>query len=236
MPHLHISEMKKTASLPRLPRKTKSGLREEAYALLGIEDADVQLVPKIEPLLKRAGVLAKVWAYLETSEDPQARVLIAQKYKLKNKSQREAISFEAYCVAAKLDTKKVLGLIFSEVYSQNQQAAELMAASAQPDVVKATIDAAKQPGGSREREMMHKHSKFVPIPKTSITFVRDAQKVVGGDDNSQTLAVLPPIEKTVREISDRFNERLLSAPPEASETVLDGDCEGEEDDDDLDTD
>jgi hypothetical protein len=221
--------MRRTAAtLPRMPRKTKLGLREQAYELLGVDDMDVVLGPKIEPLLKTAGVLEKVWSYLETSGDEMARLLIAQKYKLATKSQRDAVPLEAYCLAAKLDPKKVLGLIFAEVYSQNEQAAGLMAAAAQPDIVRATIDRAVEPGGTRERDMMHKHSRFVPVPQTSVTFVRKAGKVIGGDDNSQTLAVLPPIEKVVRDVSDRFNERLLTAPaPE----ILEVDFEDEDEDD-----
>jgi hypothetical protein len=221
--------MRRSATLPRMPRKTKLGLREQAYELLGVDDMDVVLGPKIEPLLKTAGVLEKVWSYLETSGDEMARLLIAQKYKLATKSQRDAVPLEAYCLAAKLDPKKVLGLIFAEVYSQNEQAAGLMAAHAQPDIVQATIDAAKQPGGSRERSMMHQHSKFVPVPKTSFIFAPRAGKVVEGDDNSQTLAVLPPIEKVVRDVSDRFNERLLTAP---TTEIMQGDFEDEDEEED----
>lgn len=227
--------MPKTAPLPRTPRKTKVGLRNEAYELLGIENADVMLVPKIEPLLKTAGVLEKVWMYLETSSDEMARILIAQKYKLKNKSQRSSVPLEAYCLAAKLEPKRVLGLIFGEVYSHNEQAAGLMAAHAQPDIVRATIEAAVLPGGGRERQMMHSHSKFTPVPKTSVTVIHGgAQKVVAGDDNSKNFAILPPIESTVRQLSDRFNEKLLGAAS-PSQDVIDADFEDqdEEDGDDL---
>lgn len=237
--------MPRSATLPRLPRKTKLGFREQAFELLGIDEADVLVVPKIEPLLKRVfevpvvvkegqepppvvSAVDRVWMYLETSSDPMAQALIAQKYKLVNKSQRCAIPFEAYCVAAKLDPGKVWKMIVSEVLSQNQQAAELMASVAQPAVVQATIDRAVEPGGTREREMLHKHSRFVPVPQTSVTFVSKAGKVVGGDDNSQTLVALPPIEKTVRDISDRFNERLLSAP---REDLMDVEIQEGDDDD-----
>jgi hypothetical protein len=79
-----------------------------------------------------------------------------------------------------------------------------MAAVAQPDIVAATIEAGKQASGSREREMLLKHSGFVPVPKTSITNVYGNRNVVGKQQN-QTLAVLPPIEQTVKRISDRFN-------------------------------
>ena len=224
--------MPRKSTSPRMPRKTKAGFKEQAFDLLGINEADLLMVAQIEPLLKRANVLEKVWEYLETSSDEMARILIAQKYKLSLKSQRDAVPFEAYCVAARLDTKKVLGLIFSEVYSQNEQAAGLMAAQAQPDIVKATIDRAVEPGGTRERDMMHKHSRFVPVPQTSVTFVREAGKVVQGDDNSQTLTVLPPIETTVRQISDRFNERLLTAPPEQESEVTDAEYSDVEEDED----
>jgi hypothetical protein len=223
--------MKNKIALPRMPRKTKAGFKQQAYDLLGVNESEVVMVPQIEPLLKKANVLDKVWEYLETSGDDMARLLIAQKYKLSNKSMRSSVPFEAYCLAAKLDTKKVLGLIFAEVYSQNEQASGLMAAAAQPDVVRATIDAAKQPGGSRERDMMHKHSTFIPVPKTSITFVREAGRVVGGDDNSQTLTVLPPIEKTVRDLSDRFNEKLMNVPRIESPEVFEADFKEDSDED-----
>ncbi len=204
--------MKKSVS-PRLPKKTKAGYRTEAFELLGVTEADMLSVPKIEPLLKQSGVLERVWNYLETSRDELARQLVAQKYKLLNASQRNSVPFEAFCVAAGLETGKVLGLIVSEVYQQNEQAALLMAASAQPDVVQATIDAAVQPAGTRERDMLHKHSGFVPVPKTSVTIVHGGKNVIGGgQQTNQTLAVLPPIEQEIRRVSDRFNERRLPAP------------------------
>ena len=49
--------MNHSPKAPRKPRKTKDGLRNEAYELLGITHADVLAVPKIEPLLKRANVM-----------------------------------------------------------------------------------------------------------------------------------------------------------------------------------
>jgi hypothetical protein len=212
----------------RLPRPTKAGFRQQALDLLGIDEGALLMVTKITPLLEKAKVFEKVWGYLETSSDEMAKILIAQKYKLKNKSQRDAIPFEAYCLAAQLDPKKVMGMIFSEVFSQNQQAAELMAASAQPDVVQATIDRAIEPGGTREREMLHKHSRFVPVPQTSVTFVREAGKVIGGDDNSQTLSVLQPIEKRIKDLSDRFNEKMLGTSAPAIEVQFQ---ESEDDED-----
>lgn len=220
--------MAKKQATARMPRKTKVGLQREAYDLLGIKEGDVLGVPKIEPLLKQSGLLEKVWSYLETSADEIARLLVAQKYKLSNVSQRNSVPFEAYCVAAGIETKRALGIIISEVYSQNEQAALLMASAAQPSVVQATIDRAIEAGGSRERDMLLKHSGFVPVPKTSVTIVRGGHNVIG--DQVNQVAVLPPIESVVRQVSDRFNERLLSsAPPIAVMPELEEGEDAEED-------
>jgi len=207
--------------------KTKESAKTQAYRLLGVDEADVLMAPAITPLLKRAGVLDRVWVYLETSSDESARLLIGQKYKIERQALRAVVPIEAFCVAAKIETKKVLALIFAEVFSQNQQVAELIAANAQPDIVQATVDRGVEPGGSRERDMLHKHSGFVPVPKTSVTFVRNAARVITGDDNSQAVAVLSPIEKTVRDISDRFNEGLLTAPMAEDEVIDAEECRDE---------
>lgn len=216
----------------RPPRKTKADWQAEAYNLLGVDEYDVLAVQKIEPLLKRSDVLGKVWQFLEVSPKEVCKKLLAQRMKLTSNSLRNAVPFEAYCVAAGIDTAEALGVIVSEVYTQNEQAAGLMASMAQPDVVKATIDRAVEPGGSRERDMLHKHSNFVPVPKTMVTFVGKADKVVGGDDHSQNLTVLPPIEQVVRQVSDRFNEKLLGAAPQQPDVFetepIEEDDEGDE--------
>jgi hypothetical protein len=77
-------------------------------------------------------------------------------------------------------------------------------------VVEEAVGQALTPAGTREREMVLKHTGFLPTPKTSIVNVRGNNAVVGG--NQTNLAVLPPVEDTVRRMSDRFLEMAPAAP------------------------
>jgi hypothetical protein len=210
----------------RIPRKTKAGLAKEAYEILGIHEADVMGVPKIQPLLEQAGVLSKVWEYLAASDDEVARLLLA-KLRCLSKSHVNALPFEAFCVAAKVETKKVFGVICSEVYAQTEQTSLLMAASAHPDVVKATIEAAVHPTGSKERAMLLSHSGFVPVPKTSVVNIHGGKNVLGGTQQIAETAALPPIESFIRNVSDRFNEGHALPAPEVVD-VEEGDDDSEE--------
>ena len=217
------------STVPRMPRKTKAGLAREACDILGIKRTDYAGVPKIEGLLREAGVFARVWDYLAASDDEIALALIAKRRCL-TQSQVNSLPFEAFCVAAKIETKRALAIITSEVFSQTEQTSLLMASAAHPDVVKATIEAAKHPTGSKERSMILSHSGFVPVPKTSVVNIHGGKNVFGGaQQNTETVAVLPPIESVVRSISDRFNESHQLAAP-AEDAILDGDVEDEESD------
>lgn len=61
--------------------------------------------------------------------------------------------------------------------------------------------------------MLLKHSGFVPVPKTSFVNIKGGHNLIGdGQQTNQTLAVLRPIEETVRSISDRFNEHAALGP------------------------
>jgi hypothetical protein len=217
---------RKPSLTPRMPVKTKAGNARDAYDLLGIVVADVMMVPKIEPLLKQAGVMSKIWEFLGASDQEEARKLLAMRGRV-TKAQANAIPFEAYCVAAGIPTKRALAVITGEVFSQTDQAALLMASAAHPDVVAATVEAAKDPRGTKERGMLLQHSGFVPVPQTSVVKVFGGKNVIGpgSQQTNQTLAVLPPIETVVREISDRFNQRLLpAAPREPDVPVFETEC------------
>ena len=212
----------------------KADIASEAYRLLSIEEIDVLGVAKITPILQKANVLPKVWDYLSMSSEETARKLVAMKDRLSTKAQVNSVPFEAFCVAAGVETKKALALITAEVYSATEQSALLMASAAHPDIVKATIAAAKHPTGGRERDMLLKHSGFVPVPKTSVVHVHGGRNQIGEQQNTQNvLAVLPPIESVVRSMSDRFNDKLAIAAV-SQEAVIEGDFEELPDGDDED--
>ncbi len=205
--------------------KTVRDLRAEGYRKLGITEEQARAVPRITHILGHAKLDA--WQYIEGSADPLAPALLALRDKV-GKACAATLPIEAFCCAAGAPTKRVLGLIVAEAFDESNTVSGLIAASRQHEVVQATVDEALKPSGTREREMVLKHSGFLPLPKTSIVNVRGNNAVVGG--NQTNVAVLPPVEDTVRRMSDRFLEmvppepRALPAPAE----VVDADEDDEE--------
>jgi hypothetical protein len=183
---------------------------DRALLVLDVERSALESVPWITGILREGGVEGRVWEYLEASEHPDARVLVKIHDTLPARV-APACPIEAVCIAAGMETRKVLGLVMEEVFVQAGQTGRLLAAARHGEVVQAAIDMAVSPGGTQERKMILQHSGFLPVPKTSIVNVRGDHAVVGG--NQQNLAVLAPVEDAIKRLSDRFGE--LSPPEDA---------------------
>ena len=130
-------------------------------------------------------------------------------------------------IACDMTTKRMIGLIQEEVFEQTRIASALMARSAHPDVVKATVMSAMTLDGARDREMLHKHEGFLPQTKGSTV-------VFGGatiDARVQTVnAILPPAEESVKRLNDRFAEmETPKALPEPIDAEVDEEEDGEDD-------
>jgi hypothetical protein len=211
------------------PVESKLGLLRRAFLLLEITPEAVEAAARIEHLFKPIGGQRKVWEILEGSEEPDARRLVDLWRRL-TKAMQAVVPFEAYCVAAGLATKKAFALVAAETMEQSAKATELLAKASHPAVVEATVQAALKPLGTHDRKMLHQAAGFVPVPKTSVTNFFGGVSI---DQSQQTanVAVLPPIEQSVRGLSSRFND--MAALP-ASAEIIEGDEENEEDTDDDD--
>jgi len=184
--------------------KTKADLAKEALVLLGVKPADLAATPRIEHLFKGLGGQEAVLEYLAGSEEPEARKICELRARL-NVRQAAAVPFEAYCVAAGIPTKRMFGIVAQEVSEQAEKATALLAKAMHPEVVQATINYALMPHGDKDRKMMHLHAGFVPTPKSSMTVFGN----VDARQQTQNVAVLPPVEDNVRRLSDRFNSGMV---------------------------
>lgn len=211
------------------PEKTEDELLAEALVLLEIKAEDLEYSPKIEHLFKGIGGKDKVFEYLSGSEEPDAKKLLELRKRL-TRAQHRAVPFEAYCIAAVIPVKKVFGLIASEAMDQEEKAKQLLFRVKHSEVVQATIESALDlEFGAADRRMLHQAAGFVPIPKNSITHIHGNQTV---DNRLQTatVTVLPPVEDTVRRLSDRFNDRVIDVPLLAAPADEEGESsEGDED-------
>ena len=181
---------------------------KEGLIRLEVTPEDLDNCPKIEHLFKGIGGRQQVFEYLSGSEEPDARKILDLRKRLSGK-QIAAVPFEAYCLAAGISPKKMFGIVAAEVLDQEAKAKQIMVAAKHTQVVEATIESALDPEfGSADRRMMHQATGFVPVPKNSITHIHGNQTI---DQRSQAtmIAVLPPVEDTVRRLADRFNDRVL---------------------------
>lgn len=209
-------------------KRTNGECLAQAYAVLGVTPVDVSLVPRIEHLFRGLGGKQKVFEYLAGSEEKEARAIVELRAKV-TPDQARVLPFEAFCVAAGVTTKRMIGLIQEEVFAQSRVAAAILKDSSIPDIVKVTVRQAKTIAGTQEKRMLLQSGGVLPLPKTTIMPVYGTMNV---DQRQQMqvnqVAVLPPVEHTVQRLSDRFNERnptTMLALPEPD----DEDDEGEED-------
>ena len=92
------------------------------------------------------------------------------------------------------------------------------------DVVQATIDSAMDLElGAGDRKVLHQAANFTPVPKNSVTFVRN-QTVDNRLQGATITQVLPPAEDTIRRLGDRFNDRIMDIKAIAAPEVEDEDA------------
>jgi hypothetical protein len=192
--------------------------------LLEVTPEAVAECPRIEHLFKGIGGQSKVLEYLSGSEETEARAILAMRGRL-TYAQAGAVPFEAYCVAAKITTKKIFGIISQEVMTQSSAATLLLSKAAHPRVVEATIKRAMGPLGTADARMLHQAEGFVPVPKNSITHIHG-----NVDQRTQVanVAVLPPVEDNVRRLSDRFNSAMTAPPVQIAEVFDDDEDNGDD--------
>lgn len=192
--------------------------RKKSLEKLAITPAHIDAQPTITPQLRKLDTLLLkhvppdialqgYYYYLHCSDAPEARLVLDAYYKLP-KSSRDSLPIEAYCVAAKVSTLKVLEIIYGTAARISQHhvvVATAMAAEAQPQIVEASIENAKLRGleGFGDRQMLAKVSGLLPQPRgTSIKITQNASAMAAANASAA-----PPPEATIRRLVDRFNER-----------------------------
>ncbi len=196
-------------------RQIKSGLLENAYLVLDVKRTDVEAAPKIHHLLRDSEILDRVFEYLEGSEEPEARKILAARERVSD-SLASILPFEAFCVAAGVTTKKAFAVISGEVMDQSAKASALIARSKHPEVVQYTIDQALTPAGAQERKMLHQSAGFLPMAKGAVNMFGNVS--IDNSVKTQNVAVLPPVEDGVKRMADRFGEMLVVEA--AAETII----------------
>jgi hypothetical protein len=129
--------------------------------------------------VRAAGSKHKFLEYARGSDHTGVQSLI-EKFDQLSRSDRRALTLTDLCVACDLKFYTLLGEVASQAYKYNADVSSLLAAVWQPKVVAATIKSATTflgPDGVKDRQMLHTHANFLPVPKSSSTIFRFQQQI-----------------------------------------------------------
>ncbi len=197
--------------------------REQALARLNVTESQIARTPEIKSILQaalkngRKGASNEaVIGYLRFSEDPRVQSLL-DVYDEMNKGDRNDVPIEALCLRARVETPLVLGLVIMCARNLSAQESALQTIIEHPEVVKSTIDFAKNlPGASKDREMIHQAVGYLPTSKgQTISFnllngnpqKEQAEDETDDDNESFTLA-FPSVNESLEKWSGQRNKLL----------------------------
>lgn len=186
-----------------------SKIPQEALTILEITESQVEEVPQISHVITKSKLVDWV-DVLKGSDDPIARSFLRRMATIPV-DMLPLVPVEAICVSEGISPPRLLGVLTEAAVIQTRFASELLAAASQPAVVEATVVNAQLPRGDKDRKMLHQHSGFLPVPKTQ--FINMPGAKIDARQQTQQTVILPPVDRDVKAMSDRFNQKFLNAPP-----------------------
>lgn len=97
---------------------------------------------------------------------------------------------------------KIFGVAAKAAFKFNADVSDMIAMAAMPQIVETSVKSARKEGGRhsfRDRELLMKHSGFVPIPQGSIINIQNSNQSVA---NATANAGIPDFSDTITETAD----------------------------------
>ena len=202
-----------------------------AKGMLLVPNADVDACPKIAPLLERISVTGrKLEQFLQASSEKELRHVLDLMLKVPYTS-RYKVEIERYCLAAKIDPQRFFKLLMGEIVTQTNSTVSVQATVGSEKVVQKTLKLA-QAGSDKHAKLILTHTGFLPQPKTSVTFNKVQGTQVNALGPAAQVAVLPNVEMDSKRVAERFQSRMIDAPPRETSDIDPIDVEDESSDDD----
>jgi hypothetical protein len=230
---------------PSLPLKThrpKVPSREAALAKLGIRLTDVWQKPRITPHIDELRIALQKLSFttgedlnlppslfdlLQASDDPDARKVLEKYYSIPEVYRRR-LDIESFCVAAEVPPLRILELIVGTIVRLNHHLSEAIASVASPAVVNKTVEMALTPEGTKDREMLHKATGFLPTPRGGPSVRVQVSQSQSQAAQASVVAAPSPVDVITRMV-DRFNDARpiipVTSPPQLGELPSEADDE-----------
>lgn len=132
-----------------------------------------------------------------------------------SRDEKEFLEYEGICAAAGVSGKKLFGIIVAEAMATSEQQVAFISAIKTPDVIDATLEIAKQPGGHRERKLVAQASGWLPRPKGAQTNIQINTANMGNRQGN--VIDLPPFDQDIRELGEKFQTLNSDSSPKLLE-------------------
>lgn len=199
--------------IPAIPGKSRSTKEAEAYERLGVTKEDVDKLPKITHIIKKSFPkhIDQAIEYLRGADNDEARKWL-KVYDEIPASARKLLPFEAYCLAANIPTKRMLGIIIESCSEQEDHATALLSKAAKPKILQAAVKNAtgKSKEALEDRKMILQHEGYAPMPKTQVINMTNSS--IYEDSRNQTANIsigeLAGFDKKMALIENKMSERM----------------------------
>lgn len=124
--------------------------------------------------------------------------------------ERATVTPELLCELSKVSHKELFAAVCGKLFERSQQESALITAANLPRVVERTMQQAATKGGVRDREMVHKHSGFLPTPKGQPPVVINQRTAIMSAGETKIMTQLPSPEQDAMLVDDAVSLPLLT--------------------------
>lgn len=203
--------------------------RSELLKRLGLTSLQVDLCPKIAPLLRQCGISAqRVMEVLSADTEPDS-AKVCQLWDGLRPVDRGVLGMEGLALAAGLSPRRLWELYNGANLMQSRESIGAMIANSLPTIMARTIKEAKTVKGHAAREHIYKASRILPTPKGTIINLPGSgsqKELEDGDDEDDSAGDLEGADDFLLRASKAMGAKALPAP--TAEVLEPDDDEDEE--------
>jgi len=144
-------------------------------------------------------------------------------------SERVRVSFDDVCAAAGVTPSRLVGVVTSTAMDMGRDVGNFVAAITHPQVVAASVNAAKHPDGIEDRKLLFQHNGFIAAPKgTTVNVHASASAAAAAQAKSETS--VPSFGGDIASLGAAVQPRAaLPAAREVEDLTFDGVLAGDAD-------
>lgn len=202
---------------PQLP--TISAVSSIANAIRYVPDARNWFIEQVQMAMLNEEEAARRWWLVFGDLSP---------------TQQAAANFDDVCAAAQVRPSELLAMVTFYTLEAQRDMGNVLAGLAHPSIVRQTIKSARRIAGKhahialRDREMLHQHRGFVPIPRTAVVNVNASATATAASQARADQAAaasapgMPSFAEEMRQVGAGRTARAQLAAADRSRDPIEG--------------